>query len=180
VINDTDPHYTADQIHAFYQSLGVHFDVIFFDPSDRDAAFYQYQTGDGAHWWDNGDFDRYREFMGRLVDRTGRKAILWQVPVGNTAYRSLNNAWGHFQDNRVQYWLGDRRHLQEYVDAGLMAILFGGGAPGCTSYTDEMGDGVTNPAPIDGNVASAVYPDDDGGYLRLKAGEYCAAGKITF
>ena len=121
---------------------------IFFDPSDRDAGYYQAQRGDGgAHWWDESDFQRFRDFVGRLVDDTGRKAMLWQVPVGNTLYRSVNNSWGHYQDNRAQYWLGDRAHLQELVDYGVIGLLFGAGADGCTMYTDQTGDGVTNPAP---------------------------------
>jgi hypothetical protein len=180
-LNDGDPYAVADRVYDFYRSLGVQFDLLFFDPSDRDAGFYQYQRGDGgAHWWDEGDFWRFREFVGRLVDHTGRKAVLWQVPVGNTVFRSVNNSWGHYQDNRAQYWLGDRTHLQELVDNGVIAILFGAGADGCTMYTDETGDGVSNPGAISGNVVPASYADDDGGYLRIKSAEYYWIGAIPY
>ena len=170
-LNDADPYAVADEICAFYRSLGAPFDLLFFDPSDRDADLLP-------------DHARRRRrplvgrratssasatFIGRLVDQTGRKAMLWQVPVGNTLYRSMDNTWGHYQDNRVQYWLGDRSHMQELVDYGVIGLLFGAGADGCTMYTDETGDGVTNPAPVDGNDLEAQYADDDGGYLRLKA-----------
>jgi len=45
-------------------------------------------------------------------------------------------------------------------------------------YTDEMQDGVTNPAPIDGNGLQAQYAADDGGYLRLRASDYYRAGPV--
>jgi hypothetical protein len=180
-LNNADPYAVADGVFAFYRSLNAPFDLFFFDPSDRDAGYYQVQRGDGgAHWWDEDDFRRFRDFIGRIVDHTGKKAVLWQVPIGNTLYRSMDNSWGHYQDNRVQYWLGDRRHVQELVDYGVIAILFGAGADGCTMYTDETGDGITDPAPINGNDRQAQYADDDGGYLRLKAAEYYSAGAISY
>jgi len=181
ILNNADPIATADSLYGFYRSLGTGFDVIFVDPSDRDAAYYQYVGSDGgAHWWDEGDFARFRDFVGRLVDDTGRKAFLWQVPVGNTLFRSVNNSWGHYQDNRAQYWLGDRRHLQELVDNGVAAILFGAGAGGCTMYDDSAGDGVTNPPPVTGNTLSTPLSDDDGGYLRLVASAYYQGGSIPY
>jgi hypothetical protein len=179
IMNNADPVATADQTYSFYQSLGANFDVLFFDPSDRDAAYYQYVRGEGqAYWWDTTDFDRYRTFIARLVERTGKKAMIWQVPVGNTLYRSMNNTSGHYQDNRAQYWLGDRQHLQEYASAGVIAIMFGAGLDGCTMYYDWTRDGVTNPAPINGNNLVATYADDDGGYIRLKGAEYYQTGAI--
>jgi hypothetical protein len=179
MIDDADPVETADQIWAFYQSLGANFDLIFFDPSDRDAAYYELLWGDGgARWWSDADFVTYRTFIGRLVEKTGKRAMLWQVPVGNTLYRSEDNSWGHYQDNRVQYWLGNRQHLQEYVNVGVMAFMFGPGAWGNSTYVDRMGDGITNPAPINGNNLVAQYADDDGGYLRLKGIQYYSEGTI--
>jgi len=177
ILNDADPIATADQTFAFYQSVGTNFDLIFFDPSDRDAAYYATWDG-GAHWWDDADFVTYRTFVGRLVEKTGKSAVLWQVPVGNTLYRSEDNSWGHYQDNRVQYWLGSRQHLQEYANVGVMAVLYGAGMYGMTMYTDEMADGITNPAPINGNNLVAQYADDDGGYLRLKGAEYYQQGAV--
>jgi hypothetical protein len=177
-LNDADPYAVADGIYEFYRSLNAPFDLLFFDPSDRDAGYYQFQRGDGgAHWWDEGDFWRFREFVGRLVDRTGRKAMLWQVPIGNTVYRTMDNSWGHYQDNHAQYWLGDRQRMQDLVDYGVIGLLFGAGANGCTMYTDAMGDGITNPP---GDGLKAQYADDDGGYLRLSAAEYYRAGPIGY
>ena len=68
--------------------------------------------------------------------------------------------------------------MQQLADAGVVALLFGAGADGCTMYTDEMQDGITNPSPIDSNDATAQYADDDGGHLRLRATEYYQTGAI--
>jgi hypothetical protein len=64
--------------------------------------------------------------------------VLWQLPLGNT---SLNNTWGHYRDNRVQWWLGasGRRHLRATRDAGVIGLLFGGGAEGTTSAQTDGG-----------------------------------------
>ncbi len=179
ILNKANPASTAAKIAAFYRSLGAQFDLLFVDASDRDAAWYQIQRGDGgAHWWKDADFERFQAFVGDVVSDTGRWAMVWQVPIGNTIYRSMDNSWGHYQDNRVQYWLGDQTHLQALADSGVIAILFGAGASGCTMYDDEMGDGVTNPPPINGNDREAQYADDDGGYLRLSASAYYRAGAL--
>ncbi len=178
ILNHADPAKTAATIATFYRSLGVPFDLLFLDVSDRDAAWYEAQTGKRDHWWDDSDFERYRSFTASIVGETGRPAVLWQVPLGNTLYRSMDNTWGHYQDNRAQIWLGERERMQELADAGVIALLFGAGADGCTMYTDEMWDGITNPSPVDGNTLQAQYADDDGGYLRLRAAEYYWFGSI--
>jgi hypothetical protein len=178
-INKADPVDTAAKIAAFYRSLGVEFDVLFVDASDRDAGWYESQTGKKDHWWDGSDFERFRSFVASAVRDMGKRAVVWQVPVGNTLYRSVDNSWGHFQDNRAQYWLGDRAHLQQLVDAGVIALLFGAGADGCTMYDDSMQDGITNPPAIDGNDTQAEYADDDGGYLRLRTTEYYQTGALA-
>jgi len=177
ILNQADPVETAAEIGAFYRSLGVDFDLLFLDASDRDAAWYQAQTGT-SRWWGAADFERFRSFVASAVGDMGKRAVIWQVPIGNTLYRSMNNSWGHYQDNRAQYWLGDRSRMEQLADAGVVALLFGAGADGCTMYTDEMQDGVTNPSPINGNDATAQYADDDGGQLRLRAAEYYRTGAV--
>ena len=169
---------TASKIAGFYRSLGVDFDLLFIDASDRDAAWYEMQTGKKDHWWKDADFARFDSFVASAVRDIGKRAVIWQIPLGNTLYRSMDNSWGHYQDNRAQYWLGDPAHLQQLAGAGVIALLFGAGADGCTMYDDEMQDGVTNPSPINGNDAEAQYADDDGGYLRQKAADYYQAGPI--
>ena len=106
--------------------------------------------------------------------------VLWQIPYGNTKMRAMNNTPGHYQDNRVEWLLGDagRVHLGEYVDAGVIAALFGGGAARVTCPCDQMEDGVTDPAPINGNDRPSLTADDDGGYFAERAAAYYADGPL--
>ena len=72
--------------------------------------------------------------------------------------------------------MDSRKHLKTLADAGAIAYLFGGGADGTTCACDGQRDGVTNPAPINGNARSSYSADDDGGYLRHQARAYYRAG----
>ncbi|HEY5487432.1 MAG TPA: hypothetical protein VIK06_07285 [Candidatus Limnocylindrales bacterium] len=78
--------------------------------------------------------------------------------------------------------MSDRRaasHLAATLDAGVVAMLFGGGASGTTSAFDTMGDGVTNPAPINGNSQASYSADDGGGYFRHQVNAYYASGALA-
>ena len=165
---------------AFYDSLEARFDLTFAEYADRDAAFKDGHVG-GPSWWNAGDFERQVTVLTRFVTLTGLRAVLWQIPLGNTVYRTLDNSDGHYQDNRVEWLLGEesRKHLAAYADAGVIALLFGRGAHLQTSPADYAGDGVTNPEPINGNTAIATSTDDDGGYFRVMAAEYYAAGPLA-
>ena len=172
----------AARAAAFYQSLGASFDVAFTDIADRDADFKQIQYGDGgASRWDDADFVRYARFIAGFVAGAGERVVVWQIPLGNTKMRAQDDTWGHYQDNRVQWFLDDPggTHLALWRDAGVIALLFGGGAGGTTCACDAQGDGVTNPAPIDGNTGLSVSADDDGGFFHQQAAAYYAAGALT-
>jgi hypothetical protein len=164
---------------AFQKSLGASFDLVFTDPADRDAGYDQYVNGDGGNsWWDATDYARFDQYVGDFVRGTGRRMVLWQIPLGNTKMRAMNNSWGHYQDNHVEWWFDDATgtHLSTTLNAGVIAMLFGGGADGTTSVFDTMGDGVTNPAPINGNTTASYSSDDDGGYFRHQVNAYYGAG----
>jgi hypothetical protein len=62
------------------------------------------------------------------------------------------------------------------VAAGFVGFLFGRGPDGATCACDAAGDGVTNPAPIDGNTTVLVSADDDGGYFKQQSAAYYRAG----
>ncbi len=167
---------------SFYASLGAAFDLAFNDLSDRDAAFKQYIYGDGgASWWDEGDFARHAFYLRSFVTATRLRVVLWQIPEGNTKMRSVNNTWNHFQDNKVEWFLGDEGflRLRAHVEAGVIGLLFGRGADGATCACDAAGDGVTNPAPINGNTGVATSADDDGGYFAERAGVYARSGGMA-
>jgi hypothetical protein len=166
---------------AFYTSLGANFDLAFAEFSDRDAGFYQYVYGNPNAWWAPADFARNVRYLSDFVALTAKRVVMWQIPYGNTKMRAMNNTWNHYQDNRPEWLLDDpaRAHLADYVNAGVVALLFGGGAGGVTCSCDAARDGVTNPAPINGNTGLSLSADDDGGYFRSKAQAYYGGGAMS-
>ncbi|QSA96502.1 cellulose binding domain-containing protein [Methylococcus sp. EFPC2] len=193
ILNQGDPEAIGLATANFYRALGTAFDVMFSEFSDRDSGYYQV-NGQAQRWWKPEDFDRYRRFIAKLSSELGQEVILWQIPVGNTLYRSGNNTTGHYQDNRAEYFLqsvlegGDTTHLEQYRDAGVVAFLFGAGQDEQTRYFDALEDGVTNPPAIDNrtynhtdhlNDRTALNADDDGGFLRAGIGEYYANGALA-
>jgi hypothetical protein len=177
-VNDPSPQQTdalASKAARFYRSLGTKFDLTFTDWSDRDAAFKRAIYGAGPDaWWTSGDYSRAVRFIHGYSLAARQRVAVWQIPLGNTLMRAMNNTWGHYQDNHVQWLLGKDgpKHLDSLAKAGAVGLLFGGGADGTTCACDARGDGKTDPAPIDGNVRLSYSADDDGGYLRRQARAY--------
>jgi len=195
----------ATRAANFYKSLAADFDIAFAEFSDRDSGFYQYVYGDnGQHWFDAEDFRRSARFVGGFSAAAGKRIVMWQIPLGNTKMRAQNNTTGHYQDNRPEWLLDEpaRIHLTAFRAAGVVAFLFGGGATGTTCACNGQNDGVTNPAPINGNTMASeaaaagstpvqvtrgttptlVTPyaaDDDGGFFRWKAWQYYQTGPMT-
>ncbi len=171
----------AAQSAAFYISLHAHFDIAFEDFSDRDAGFYAKQEGNPNTWFKPADFHRHMLYAQTFVKLAGIRMVVWQIPLGNTLMRAMNNTWDHFQDNRVQWLLGDgsRARLKAYAAAGFAGFLFGGGADGTTCACDAAKDGVTNPAPINGNTRPSLSADDDGGYFKAQVRAYYKGGALT-
>ncbi|UUY06047.1 hypothetical protein LRS13_11185 [Svornostia abyssi] len=168
----------------FYRSLGAPFDAVFAEFTDRTSGYRQIRDGVPAAeaWWDRTDFARHVRFLRRVSTGVRLPLVLWQIPLGNTLMRTLNNAPHHYQDNRVQ-WLLDPangyRKLRSYRDAGVVALLFGPGQGDDTHAADRARDGVTNPAPITGNRRRATSADDDGGYFRNRARAYARRGPLS-
>ena len=165
-------------------------------------GFYQYVYGDSGHsWWDAETSAGTSDSSSGFSAATAKRIVMWQIPLGNTRMRAQNNTNGHYQDNRPEWLLDEpgRTHLTAYRDAGVVAFLFGGGAGGPRAPATPINDGVTNPAPINGNtLASEAAPagtapgqvmrgstptlvtpyaaDDDGGFFRWKAWQYLPDG----
>jgi hypothetical protein len=135
----------------------------------------------GASWYNADDYRRSTVFVGEFDKKANLRVALWQMPFGNTLYRAENNTWEHYQDNKVQTLLDPgRAELGAYINAGVVAILFGRGADGPTCPCDAAGDGITNPAPINGNTLTSINADDDGGYFnRVAAPGYYSQGKVN-
>ena len=191
----------ADKTAAFLNSAGIAsnpygstWDAVFNDIDDHDAGWWEQQGADNAyftHWWDPTNtkfpnFSRYLAWVGELHLKTARPQIVWQVPVGNQYYLTMNNTCGHYQDNVAPYFIS---HASDLFNAGLIAVLFGAGNQCQTTNTDLQGDGVTNNggAPTTDalgycsacNSHASIWPDDDGGYLRTFVGAYYGAPTWT-
>ena len=149
-------------------------DLVSSDVADFDSA----QPG-GHSWWDRynrtfPNFSRYLTYIGHLSQDTRRRVVMWQVPMGNQYFDTMNDTPGHYQDNRAEYILGN---VASFAAAGVIAVLFGPGNGG-TMNIDAIHDGITNPAPISTyecnfcNTHKSIYPDDDGGFLRIFVGQY--------
>lgn len=169
---------------AFMTGLG-NWDLFFTDISDRDAGYYQYVNKDGgAHWWDASNekypnFNRFNAWATAFTTAAHKRLVIWQIPIGNTIMETSNNTNFHYQDNREQYWLDNYPNspaMSGLARAGVIGLLFGAGLNGTTQNYDGAGDGVTNPAPINGNTRVSAYSDDDGGLLRLNVGNYYRSG----
>jgi hypothetical protein len=151
---------------------GTTYDVLVGDPLDRDADFYKVTRGE-ERWWDASDtasissrsFNRYAEWL-RLVNvATGKRWVLWQIPLGNANHRNVHNdgsARAGYRDNRTEYFFGSLGdlHRRKFANSGVMALLFGAGAGGQSSYTNDLG--------TDGQP-----------YVRSRAGAFLRAGGLT-
>ena len=166
------------------------YDLVFNDVLDRDAGWYSHVQGRQGVWWDRTNqtlpnFHRWEQYASGVSKAAGKPLMVWQIPIGNQYFRTENNTDGHFQDNRVEYFLD---HVAELRQAGVVGLLFGAGNGGSTVNADAKQDGVTNPPPLctrDGtsgppicNDHVSTVPDDDGGYLRLAAQRYYASGGL--
>lgn len=167
---------------SFLNSLGITgnpagvstWDLLSNDVADHDSG------QPGSHgWWDRynrtfPNFARYLTYISLLTQDVHRRVVMWQVPIGNQYFDTMNNSAGHYQDNRAEYILNN---VASFGKAGIVGVLFGPGNGG-TMNVDSTGDGVTNPASISTyecnycNNHTSSYPDDDGGYLRIFIGQY--------
>ena len=165
---------------AYFNQFGDDWDLIFTDFSDRDAAYKQ--LNGASTWWDESNerlpsFHQAHFWCSKLNQKTNKRLVVWQVPLGNTKMRSCDNTPGHYQDNRVQYYLGDKTHIEELKNCGVVGLFFGAGTTDdtTTKYEDAKADGITNPPPISAsNTGVATVADDDGGFLRQSNATYQA------
>lgn len=184
----------ADKTAAFLNSTGISsnpygstWDLVFNDVDDHDAGWWEKQGADNqyfTHWWDPANssypnFNRYLAWVAELHARTSRPQIVWQVPIGNQYFLSMNNTCGHYQDNVGPYFIS---HARDLYASGLIAVLFGAGNSCQSTNTDAMSDGVTNNNGLTTtdtlgycnacNTHVSSVADDDGGYLRMFVGQY--------
>jgi len=146
----------VDKVYAFLSPLalgsnatGSQFDVLVGDPSDRDADFYRL-TQNQDRWWDASDtapissksFNRYAEWLRLWNEKAQKRWVLWQIPLGNSNAKNVYNNGGAaegYKDNRPEYFFGSgTAHITKFADAGVIALLFGAGAGGQSTYTNDV------------------------------------------
>ncbi len=136
---------TADQAIQMAQTTasfidamgGSQSDLLIVEWSDRDAGFYEVVQSRND-WWDDTDMELPRHtrailWENALSQAAGKRLLLWQVPVGNM---NLNNTCDHYKDNRAAYLF---QHPRDIFDAGVIGVLFGGGADCTTQVTTDGG-----------------------------------------
>jgi hypothetical protein len=107
-------------------------DALIVEWSDRDA-------GSGLRpFWDDTDLSLPRPtrailWENALSRQAGKRLLLWQIPVGNM---NLDNTCDHYQDNRAAYAFS---HTRDLFDAGVIGLVFGGGASCMTSVQTDGG-----------------------------------------
>ncbi len=182
----------ANRTATYFNSFGSGFNMVSFSPLDRDAAYYMVSSGSNRWWWDDDSrepkFSTMKSWLGSIIQQTNKRAIMWQVPNGNRQYLTENNTDGHYQDNRTEYFLNansGRQHIQDWIDIGVVGLMWGAGAGGQSHYWDSKIDGITNPGTIsNGNpmgIATSLtstVSDDDGGYIRQGVGTYYTQGAL--
>lgn len=122
----------------FHRSLGASFGLVFNDVADRDDGFRRVELGERvvAHHWGRGDVRRHLRYIRGFVRGASRPVVLWQLPLG---HRGLPDTRGRYRDNRVDKLLGSRRTLRRARAAGIVGLLFGAGAEGCTTPQTDGG-----------------------------------------
>jgi hypothetical protein len=181
----------AGRSSAFLKTCGIvgnpngvkPMDLFFAETHDRDSGFYTVALGQQGYYWTDADMVRFRDYLGLINASIGLRCVLWQVPCGNTYFRTCNDSPGHYQSTESVYFLEgypSNKHIAEFANAGVIGVLFGGTTSNTTNYSDAKNDGVTNPTPAANNSGNtSTHPDDDGGYLRLRLTAYVQAGAVT-
>lgn len=150
----------VDKVYGFLAPFGLaanvtgqQFDVLVGDPLDRDADFYRL-TQNSNRWWDASDtasissrsFNRYAEWLRLWNVKAQKRWVLWQIPLGNSNSKNVYNNGGAaegYKDNRPEYFFGSgTAHIEKFAETGVIALLFGAGAGGQSTYTnDQYSDG---------------------------------------
>lgn len=146
----------VDKVYNFLAPLGLGpnatgqtYDVLVGDPLDRDADYYML-TQNQNRWWDASDsasissrsFNRYAEWLRLWNVKSNKRWVLWQIPLGNSNHLNVNNGGGArqgYKDNRPEYFFGSgTAHVSKFAESGVLALLFGAGLGGQSSYTNDV------------------------------------------
>jgi hypothetical protein len=156
----------VDQQYKFLAQMGLAanqtgdtFDIVASCPLSADSDWYRLVNNDPNRWWDASDnaptstlsMNRYAEWLSLFNQASGKRWVLWQVPMGNSNHLNIANddstpRYG-YKDNRPEYFLNTDApsatatrdaHLGKFADAGVFAIVFGrGGEQGVSTYLND-------------------------------------------
>jgi len=169
----------VQRVHDFLKPLGLGtnvtgatYDVLVGDPLDRDSDFYRVRLSQ-QRWWDASDtaslssssFNRYAEWLRLWNVASGKRWVLWQIPLGNSHHLNVDNAGGSrqgYKDNRPEYFFGanSAAHRQQFADSGVLALLFGRGEGRQSSYQND-------------------YYTDGQLFMKSRAGAFLKAGGLA-
>lgn len=147
----------VDKVYNFLAPLGLGpnqtgstYDVLVGDPLDRDSDYYRLQFGQDR-WLDMSDsasissksYNRYAEWLRLWNLKSSKRWVLWQIPLGNQWHRNVYNdgtARAGYKSNHTEYFFGPNAnaHLQKFAANGVIALLFGLGLDGQSSYQNDL------------------------------------------
>jgi hypothetical protein len=154
--NVTDPlQPEVDKVYGFLSPFGLTsnvtgltYDLLVGDPLDRDADYYRVVQGQDRTW-DASDgasinsrsFNRYAEWLRLWNVKANKRWVLWQIPLGNSNHQNVWNNGGSaqgYKDNRPEYFFkSGTAHIEKFASSGVIALLFGAGASGQSSYPND-------------------------------------------
>jgi hypothetical protein len=151
-------------------------DFAVFETGDRTKGMAGVAPPYGTNIDRTGNLENHLKWITEFHAASRLYVFVWQVSSGNTYFATCNNTPGHYCDNLAQMLLEDYPQnpaVARYVKAGCIGWMFHEGQEADTRVYDYKKDGITNPPAIAGNLGHrSEYPDDDGGYMRLRAGAY--------
>lgn len=123
----------------------------------------------------HGSVDNWCAWIMPIHQATGMWGVAWQLPQGNATYAACDGSSGHGMDGVAELLLDNHpanKVAARMAAAGCCMWIFSLGGEG-SNVTDAKQDGITNPTSHAGNKGlKSLFPDDDGGYLRLMGGAY--------
>jgi hypothetical protein len=152
---DSDP----ARVASFLVEIGAgDTDFVTTDTLDRDAGCFEAhvdpgcQRNDGPWYWDETNkttpnFHEHLAWAKAIMDGMRKPMLWWQTPFGVPSTTPGGSA-GKYRDNRVKYIF---EHTDEFIAAGGVGVVFGGGA------------------------ANQTYIDTDGGQFKAAVTKYFAS-----
>jgi len=147
----------VNKVYSFLSPMGLGsnqtgatYDLLVGDPLDRDPGFYKINNNQDR-WLNINDnasinsksFNRYAEWLRLWNVKSKKRWILWQIPLGNSNHKNVYNNGGKsegYKGNFPEYFFGSgmSKHLTKYANSGVIALLFGAGTGGQSSYQNDI------------------------------------------